>query len=111
MRILTSYFEFAAEVKMILDSFRLHDMGLICSTSLAGFFIPLEVDDLIAFCQDNPSFHIVSGCTNGLVWNRYHPDGNVYNLAEGNPDPKMVLDLRIEEDEILADIFLMEPWK
>ncbi len=38
MRILTSYFQFADEVLMIWDSFRLRDMGLICSTSLVGTF-------------------------------------------------------------------------
>lgn len=109
MRIVTSYDEFADEVEVIWDREQLLNMGLICSTSLVGIFVPSEMDDVIEFCEMNPQFHIVSVCLSGFIWNRFHPDGNAYHLAEGNPDSDLVLDFRIEREESLDELFSSKP--
>lgn len=111
MRITTDWFEFAGEVGMIWDSFRLRDLGIICSTSLVGAIIPAEIDDVIHFCEHDRAFHIVTFCLSGFVWNRHHPDGNSFMLAEGNPDPNFVLDFREGRFEVLEEIFSSKPSK
>lgn len=105
MRIVTNYLEFAEEVKMIDDWWRLRDMGLTCRTSIMGAFLRSETDDMRDFCEHNPQFHIVSFCPDGFVWNRFHPEANAYYLAEGNADPHLVLDFRIEVEESLEELF------
>ncbi len=117
MRITTEWDEFAGEVKMIWDSFRLRDLGIICSTNFVGTIIPAEIDDVIHFCEQNRAFHIVSFCHSGFVWNRYCADGDSFMLAEGNPDPNFVLDLRearfqaLDDLSSLREVISPKPWK
>lgn len=100
MRIVTSYIEFFREVKIVQNWWRLRDMGLVCRTSLLGTFIPSETDGLKSFCEYNSKFHIVSFGTNFFAWNRYHPDGDSFYLAEGNSDPNLLLDWRVESEDL-----------
>lgn len=103
MRIVTSFFEFETEVKTIIDGYRLRDMGLVSQFSMNGKFYPCEVDELKDFCEHHPKFHIVSYGRNWVMWNRYHPEGYLYRLAEGNPDPNFMLDYRVEAEEQWED--------
>lgn len=108
MRVLTKFMEFEEEVKMFEDYWRLRDMGLTSATSLNGIFTRSEADELRDFCGENPQFHIVSFCPKSFAFNRFHPDGYAFYLAEGNPDPNLLLDWRIEADEIWDEGFLLE---
>lgn len=104
MRIVTTISEFKEEVKIIDDWRRLHKLGLFCKTSSRGAFELSETDEMIDFCKQNPQFHIVSTFPDGLTWNRFHPKAETYYLAEGNPEPYFVLDVRFEEDGMLEEI-------
>lgn len=104
MRIVTTYFEFAAEVKMIHDWWRLRDFGVPPRTSSNGAFVRLETDALREFCEHNSQYHIVSFCPDGFGWNRFHPKANAYWLAEGDSDPNLLLDWRFESEQIWEDL-------
>lgn len=92
LHVTKNFNQFYADVQIIYDSYRLLDMGILCCYSIIGGFGRRELDKVLRFCRAYPSYHVVTDCRGYITWNRYHPDGDSFFIAEGNDDPDYVLD-------------------
>lgn len=91
MRIAKDHHEFFLNTQMIRCQDRLRDLGIEVSDILGSIW-PSEIDRVIAFCERNPAFHIVSYFGNSTYINRYDEGGGLFFLAEGDNDPNYMLD-------------------
>ncbi len=91
MKLTYDLHEFSRKVKTISDYERLVELGFTTQT-LSGIFFPSDIPALLAFCEENPEFHITSGLGEGIIVNRLDPRGKSFKLAEGNNDPDYALD-------------------
>jgi len=80
--------EFQKRVKVLYDNDELEWLGLKPFDLIGGFAEGDEVA-LLAFCAENPQYHIVS-CDGERIYNRYIPDLNRYYLAGGEQNPYIV---------------------
>ncbi|MBF0441546.1 MAG: hypothetical protein HQK54_06550 [Oligoflexales bacterium] len=53
---------------------------------------------LLDFCKENPMYHVVTIIRPGRIENRYIPRKNIYMLASGDKNPKLVLDMCLKKD-------------
>ena len=61
--------------------------------NFSGLFHDQYVAELLTFCKEHPSYHIVTMTMSGYYENRYVPDKRVYHLAEGDKNPNLVLNV------------------
>ena len=89
MATMTDYHEFCDETGRIIDWFELERLGieseLIGSCAYGRHELPL----LIAFCQENPSYHILSQLGHDLILNHVDHRAKLYLIGEGNSDPAL----------------------
>ncbi len=90
MKLTYDFKEFFQRVKTISDYYRLWDMGFR-TQSIAGMFFPTDVPELLAFCEEDPRYHLTSALPGGIIVNRYDTRGGCHKLAEGDNDPDYTL--------------------
>ena len=66
-------------------------LGLETKGMFCGSITERQVHLLHEFCEKNPGYHIVTMTATGQMENRYVPGQGVYKLAEGDPNPHLVL--------------------
>ncbi len=104
MKLFDDHMEFARAVKQISDYVRLCEMGFT-THSLTGSFFHADVPELLEFCRENPEFHITSMVDDGIIVNRYDPNGGVFKLAEGEKDPDYAFDVTPITQMVLSAFF------
>ena len=73
--------------------------------SFSGTFWPKKLALITKFCEQNPTYHIISITAPGRYENKYVPDCQQYLLGKGDRNPHLVLDLFLQES---IDLFLEE---
>ena len=69
-----------------------------------GHFMGSDAGKLVEFCKDHPNYHIVTVTRSGYYENRYVPDQSLYYLANGDPNPHLVLNLFLHKNpELFAE--------
>jgi hypothetical protein len=75
----------------------------------SGMFDQSQVHLIIAFCEANPDYHIVSVTRPGRLANRYILGKRIFFLAHGDDNPRLVLNPFLKKDEhLLAEEMLDE---
>ncbi len=89
MILYSDFGEFYSDVGLLghIDDFE----GLqIRPCRLLGSFDEHRLPELIAFCENNPRFHIISCMDEGALLNKFDEDGLFFKLGKGDSDPKIV---------------------
>ena len=70
--------------------------------SYGGSFRARRLPELVAFCAENPEYHIITYTDLGRIANKYVPDKDLYMLANGDKNPSLVLNHLIDPARTLV---------
>ena len=79
--------------------------------NFVGMFGQEDLAALLKFCEENPEYHIVSNTELGRSINKYVPDRKIYQLANGDKNPNLVLNWSLDpmrpliHEDILREAF------
>ena len=96
---------FYERIGVIYSYLELLSLGFDRSETFCGFFTGRQVAELVAFCEKDPCYHIVTITDQGRFENRYVPGKRCYYLADGDQDPHLVLNLFLTKN---AELFAEE---
>lgn len=99
MRVCFDYFEFLNVAGVILDRDRVQELGFENNDSCASFY-EHNVQKIIDFCKTNPQYHIVTSAGPDILYNRYDSRGDMFQLADGDPDPNYMLDSSRQREQL-----------
>lgn len=94
--------EFFKRVGLICDYQEFDWLGLERGMSLTSF-PPHLVGQLLDLCEQDPTYHLVSGTAPGRLVNKYVPNALSYQLAKGDKNPNLVLNAFIDPKRALVD--------
>jgi hypothetical protein len=88
MEIINDSHEFYLRVKVLRYEDEFEGIGILPSTRI-GIFSPDRFGELVAFCQKNPEYHIISKVSLHLNLNKPVPGAGLYRLARGDKNPNI----------------------
>ena len=108
IQITDDYCAFSDQTGIFLTSIELAFLGFQ-RDCFSGFFRSPELPAILAFCKENPSYHIISVTEPGRYENRYVSGKQLYFLGDGDTNPNLVLNLFLKKSpELFAEEGLAE---
>ena len=83
-------YEFYCKAGILSSMEELEEIG-IEPPDAVGSFRRSRVEELIAFCKENPTYHIVTRINSYLTVNRFVDGDYIFKLANGDNNPNLVL--------------------
>ena len=93
--------EFCRRVGLVSSHVELEWLGFKME-SFGGTLRARRLPELLAFCAENPEYHIMTYTDLGRIANKYVPDKDLYFLAKGDKNPCLVLNHLIDPARALA---------
>ncbi len=90
MKICKTYREFFYKVGILVDLKYSYGIDLEPCWGVVGFFKQHRLEELLAFVEKYPEYHIVSELGNNIFFNKVIQNRFGYFLAEGDQDPEIV---------------------
>ena len=102
------YSDFMKRIGLLFGPRQMSVIG-IPPDEIWGTFWESSSSMLLAFCKENPTYHILTSTGPGRFENRYIPGQKFYLLGEGDKNPNLVLDIcLIKNPNLLLEEMLEE---
>lgn len=88
MRVIRDFKEFYIRVKPLrFDLF--NGLDIVPSREFGDFYID-RLGDLLAFCKNEPQYHVISNLASGISLNSPSLAAYSYELGQGDSDPELI---------------------
>lgn len=118
MKVYTDYCEFFKKVGILCDLKYSYGINLSPCSGASGFFLPHRLNELKAYVEKHPEYHIISKLKNRIFFNKPVDNCKGYLLGEGDKNPDIVYagvtDLMSQFDNELLwndDAYASDPFK
>jgi hypothetical protein len=95
MVLYVNYSAFCKRIGLLNNYYDLEALGLEAHDH-SGSFFSHDLPELIAFCREHPEYHIVTCDGPGRRVNRLIHGKSYYMLANGDPDPALMLNYLLD---------------